>query len=457
MSDANPVQPSLVRTEVRVTGALAAVLAARMLGLFLLLPVFAVLGRDLPGATPVLVGLAIGIYGLFQALLQVPFGALSDRVGRKPVIVGGLLLFLVGSLLAAMAETIYGVIAGRALQGSGAIAAVVMALAADVVSERHRTRVMAVLGLAIGGSFVLSLILGPWLGQQLGLSGLFYLCAVLVLVALVVAWLAVPSPRVRSCVELPLPEQLASVLRNAVLLRLDFGIFALHLVLTAIFVVVPVLLTEELGMPMERHSLLYLGVLVAGFIAMVPLILLSERRGMRPVKVLAVALLALSLMALAMADAVLWQVVAALFLFFTAFNLLEALLPSLVSRAAPAGARGSALGVYSSCQFLGVFTGGLAGGLVLEYGGPEAVFWLAAALSLLWLPVAAGMRELPRLDNRVLYLESGGMESDEWNRRLLAVEGVLEAVVVREEGVAMLKVDPARLDEQALEHLGRAS
>ncbi len=456
MDNSSPVQPALVRAEIRVTSALALIFASRMFGLFLLLPVFAVLGRDLPGSTPVLVGLAIGIYGLFQALFQVPFGLLSDRFGRKPLIFAGLVLFVAGSLVAAWAETIHGVIVGRALQGSGAIASVVMALAADVVSEKHRTRVMAVLGASVGGSFVLALILGPVLGGVMGLSGLFYLCAVLAMAGLAVAALMVPTPRVQAPRDqLPRGQRLARVLGNPVLLRLDFGILVLHMVLTAVFVVIPLLLTERLGMAMEQHSLLYLGVLVAGFLAMVPLILLSERRGIRPIKLAAILVLALSLVLLALAGDALWHFVLALFLFFFAFNLLEAFLPSMVGRAAPAGTRGTSLGIYSSCQFAGVFLGGLVGGVLMEHAGPAMVFWLAAGAVVAWFLAVVAMKELPRLDNRVLSLDAGdGDDTGEWSRRLLAVEGVLEAVVVREQGIALLKVDPASLDEEELARLG---
>ncbi len=445
---------TLVRTEIRVTGALASIFALRMFGLFMILPVFAVFGAALPGATPFLIGLAVGAYGLMQALLQLPFGMLSDRFGRKPLILAGLVLFACGGVVAATAETIQGVILGRALQGAGAVAAVIMALVADVVSEQHRTRAMAAVGMSVGGAFVLALILGPLLATWLGLSGLFWLSSLLAVGGLLVAlaWVPNPAVRVREA-QLPLGPRLLRILKDPLLLRLNSGIFVLHAVLTACFVVVPGLLSERLGLPLARHSLLYLVVFLASFVAMVPLIIASERRGLRPVMALAVLLLGVALVLLALAGDRLWWFGLALFVFFTGFNLLEALLPSLVGRAAPVGTRGTALGIYSSSQFLGVFVGGGLGGWLLQQYGPETVFLAAAALTAGWLLLVFGMPPLAKLDNRVLPLVVAADEADRWVNELLAVDGVLEAVVLPEAGIALLKVDPASVDEAALTRL----
>lgn len=445
---------SLVRTEIRVTGALASIFALRMFGLFMILPVFAVFGAALPGATPFLIGLAVGAYGLMQALLQLPFGMLSDRFGRKPLILAGLLLFAGGGVVAAMAETIQGVILGRALQGAGAVAAVIMALVADVVSEQHRTRAMAAVGMSVGGAFVLALILGPLLATWLGLSGLFWLSSLLAVGGLLVALIWVPNPAVRVReAQLPLGPRLLRILKDPLLLRLNSGIFVLHAVLTACFVVVPGLLAERLGLPLARHSLLYLVVFVASFVAMLPLIIASERRGLRPVMALAVLLLGVALVLLALAGDRLWWFGLALFVFFTGFNLLEALLPSLVGRVAPVGTRGTALGIYSSGQFLGVFVGGGLGGWLLQQYGPEAVFLAAAGLAAIWLLLVLGMPPLAKLDSRVVPLAVAAGEADRWVSELLAVDGVLEAVVLPEAGIALLKVDPASVDEAALTRL----
>ena len=443
--------PSLVRAEMRVTSALASIFALRMFGLFMLLPVLSLLGTELPDASPLLIGTAVGAYGLMQALLQIPFGALSDRFGRRPLLVLGLLLFVAGGAVAALSETIHGVIIGRAIQGSGAIASVIMALVSDVVSEAHRTRAMAGIGMSVGGSFVLALILGPVLASWTGLSGLFWITSGLGLLALVIAVTLVPAVRASSH-KAPLSrrQRMARVLGNPVLMRLNVGILVLHAVMTCSFVVVPLWLHERLGFDMAQHSLLYLAVLVAGFLAMVPLIIRSERRGFLGVKRLAIGLLLVAELLLAFFAQHIWQFVLALFVFFTAFNLLEALLPSLVGRAAPAGTKGTSMGVYSTAQFLGVFLGGQLGGLALQFGDGSWAFIGGAVLVLGWLLALIGMPALPRMDNRVLAL--AGREHDSiWLERLHNVEGVIEAVLVPEEGIALLKVDPARLDEVALE------
>ncbi len=350
-----------------------------------------------------------------------------------------------------MSDHIYGVIAGRALQGAGAIASVIMALVGDVVSEKNRTRAMALIGMSVGGSFILALIFGPLLAAWLGLSGLFWATSVLGALALLVAF-AVPAPRTSQGELLPAGDRFRRVLGSKVLLRFDVGIFVLHVIMTASFVVVPALLSERLGLSLQSHSLLYLVVLVAGFVAMVPLVIRAERRGAIPVKRLAIVLLAISQLLLGLAGAQLWHFVLALLVFFAAFNLLEALLPSLVGRAAPAGTRGTAMGVYSSSQFLGVFVGGQLGGALYQWLGPQAVFYGCMALAVVWLLVLSGMQELPRLDNRVLQLQPG----QDWltlSHELHRVPGVEEVVVVEEQAMVLLRVDSGTLDEDRLQGL----
>lgn len=442
---------TLQRTELKTTGYMATIFALRMFGLFMILPIFAVYGQKLEGASPLLIGTAIGAYGLMQAILQIPFGMLSDRFGRRPLLLIGLLLFIAGGAVAAMSDHIYGVIAGRALQGAGAIASVIMALIGDVVSEKNRTRAMALIGMSVGGSFILALILGPLLAAWLGLSGLFWATSLLGAMALVVAFV-VPAPASLQGELLPAGERFRRVLGSKTLLRFDVGIFTLHVIMTASFVVVPALLTQRLGLSLESHSLLYLGVLVAGFIAMVPLVIRAERRGAVPVKRLAIVLMATSQLLLALAGAALWHYVLALLVFFAAFNLLEALLPSLVGRAAPAGTRGTAMGVYSSSQFMGVFIGGQLGGALYQWLGPQAVFYGCMMLALVWLLVLTGMEELPRLENRVLQLQPG----QNWqalSQQLHQVPGVEEVVVVEEQALVLLKIDTGSLDESQLQGL----
>lgn len=446
-----PSSNALQRTELKTTGYMATIFALRMFGLFMILPIFAVYGQRLEGATPLLIGTAIGAYGLMQAILQIPFGMLSDRFGRRPLLLIGLLLFIAGGAVAAMSDHIYGVIAGRALQGAGAIASVIMALIGDVVSEKNRTRAMALIGMSVGGSFILALILGPLLAAWLGLSGLFWATSVLGSLALLVAFV-VPAPKNLQGELLPAGERFRRVLGNRTLLRFDLGIFTLHVIMTASFVVVPALLTERLGLSLQSHSLLYLAVLIAGFLAMVPLVIRAERRGAIPVKRLAIILLGISQLLLALAGAALWHFVLALLVFFAAFNLLEALLPSLVGRAAPAGTRGTAMGVYSSSQFMGVFVGGQLGGALYQWLGPEAVFYGCMALAVVWLLVLSGMQELPRLENRVLQLQPG----QDWqalSQQLHQVPGVEEVVVVADQAMVLLKIDSGSLDENRLRGL----
>ena len=366
-------------SERRAVAALASVYAMRMLGLFMVLPVFALLGPELNGATPALIGLAIGVYGLTQACLQVPFGALSDRLGRKRLIYIGLVIFAAGSLLAAASDHIHGVIAGRALQGAGAIASVLMALVSDLTRAEQRTKAMASIGVTIGLSFSLSLIIGPLLGQWAGLSGIFGLTAVLALVAMVIVWKLVPNPpaMVTEGEHLPARAMLGQVLADQRLLRLDFGIFALHLALTALFIQVPLLLSDRLGLPQGDMWWFYLTVMVTSFFAMVPFIIIGEKKQqMKVILCGAVALLALATVALWQWSASLTTAWFGLFFFFMAFNLLEASLPSLISKESPAGARGTAMGVYSTSQFFGAFLGGAAGGVLAGWGGADGVFGL---------------------------------------------------------------------------------
>lgn len=384
-------------TEIRATATLTVIASLRLLGLFLILPVFAVHAQQLPGGSnTTLVGLALGIYAATQALLQIPFGVASDRWGRKPVIVAGLLLFALGSFVAAAADSLWMTIVGRALQGGGAISAAVSAFIADSTRDEHRTKAMAALGMSIGLVFALSLVAAPPLYALIGMGGLFALTGVLALVGIpVVLWLVPPAP--------PRPTGLAAdrthwrqVVLAPELLRLNFGILALHAVQMALFIVVPVMMIER-GLPLPQHGWVYLPVVFASFLFMLPPLIAAERRArMRPVMLGSIALLALVHAGLGWFSPGLALLVVWLLLFFTAFNLLEACLPSLVSRRAPAHAKGLALGVYNTSQAVGLFVGGALGGLVARHGGAGGVFLLGALTMAAWLVVAWRMQELPR-------------------------------------------------------------
>ncbi len=440
--------------ERRAAVTLAGIFSLRMLGLFMILPVFALYAEELEGATPALMGLAIGAYGMTQALLQIPFGLLSDRLGRKPVIAAGLLLFALGSVVAALSTSIHGIILGRALQGSGAIAAAVMALAADLTREEQRTKAMAVIGMSIGLSFSVALLAGPVLDHWIGISGIFWLTAVLACLAIAMLYLLVPNPvisRPHRDAE-PVPGQFLAVLRDTELLRLDFGILTLHMVLTATFTVLPLILRDGLGLASAVHWKFYLPVLVLSVAAMIPFIIYAERRRrLKPVFLGAILTVTLALFGMAFWHAQLVHVALLIFLFYVGFNLLEATLPSLISKLAPPDSKGTAMGFYSSSQFFGAFLGGAIGGWLQGRAGVAGVFLFAGAATSAWLLVAASMRSPRYLTTHLIQV--GRMDAQ--RARLLAqrftqVRGVAEAVVIGDEGVAYLKVDIHALDEDAL-------
>lgn len=448
------LERSMTPQERRAAFSLAFVFMLRMLGLFLILPVFALYAEHLDGATPLLVGLAIGIYGLTQAILQMPYGFASDRIGRKPVIIVGLVVFAIGSVMAAMADSITGVIVGRAIQGAGAIAATVMALAADLTREEHRLKAMAVIGSSIGVSFSIALIGGPILNSWMGVPGIFWLTAVLSVLGILVVKYVVPDPvatRVHRDAE-AIPALFKDVLANGQLLRLNFGIFALHLILTASFVTVPLTLRDDAGLSPDQHWIVYLGVMLTALALMVPFIIYAEkRRRLKPVFVAAVAVVAMAQLGLGLGHASLTGTIVAMLAFFTAFNLLEASLPSLVAKTAPADKKGTAMGIYSSSQFFGAFCGGAAGGWLHGSVGVTAVFIFCAVVAGIWLIMAMTMASPRYLSSQMLNV---GQITEADARRiateLLAVRGVAEAIVVAEEGVAYLKVDSHVLDWDAL-------
>ncbi len=444
--------------EKRAALSLASVYGLRMFGLFMILPVFAIYAEGLRGVTHTLMGIALGAYGLTQAALQIPFGMLSDRIGRKPVIIGGLLLFAVGSAIAAMADSVWQVIIGRAVQGSGAIAAAVMALNADLTREQHRTKAMGLIGVTIGVSFSIALVTGPVLNQWIGVPGLFWLTGVLALAGVAVVAFVVPHPDhclVHRDTE-AVPASFGEVLRNPELLRLDLGILLLHMILTSTFVAVPLALRDLAGMPANDHWHIYLPVLLLSFLGMVPFVIVAEKYGrMKAVFLVAVLTVAVAQLALAFNHDSVWSVGMVLLLFFIAFNVLEATLPSLVSKIAPPQNKGTAMGIYSSVQFLGAALGGALGGWLYGGYGPAGVFLVSAGMGLLWFVLAAGMRSPSQLSTYLLAV--GTMDEAQARAlagRLLTVRGVMEAWVEGEEGVAYLKVNSHELDQSALEEFG---
>jgi MFS family permease len=442
---------SMTGAEKRAASGLASIFGLRMLGMFLILPVFAIYAEHLPGGdNHTLVGLALGIYGLTQAALMIPFGMASDRIGRKKVIVFGLVVFAAGSLLAALADDIAWTIAGRALQGAGAISAAVTALLADLTREEHRTKAMAMVGSTIGITFAISLVAGPALNRLIGVPGIFALTGFLALMAIwaVLKW--VPDPReshFHADAEAN-PARLKDVLKNAQLARLDFGIFALHAAQMAMFVVVPVAL-KNVGLAADDHWAVYLPVLLGSFVVMVPAIIYGEKRGrLKPLFVGAVALMMLAQIGLGLGIGSFWAIVWALFFYFVAFNLLEASLPSLISKMAPASAKGTAMGVYNTAQAFGLFFGGLFGGWLAQHHGFEAVFLFCALMMGAWLLASLSMQAPPAIRTRMFRV--GAMSADQaalLKAQLAGLAGVVEATVLGDEGVAMLKVSMRGWDE----------
>ena len=397
-----PEDFSLNRVEKRVAFTAGGIYTARMLGLFMALPVLALADGRLDGATPVLIGLALGIHGLSQALLQIPFGALSDVVGRKPVIVTGLLIFVLGSVVAAAADTIFGVIAGRALQGAGAVAAAMMALVSDLAREEQRSRILAFIGAGIGAAFMLGLILGPPVEAAFGLGGIFAAAAALGVLAIVLTLTALPTPphsprqasgRGRERIF----PRVRAALGNAELLRLNAGVFFLHLVLTANFLLLPPLLQKQLGLASASHWLFYAPLLIVSFALILPLLKRAEKtRRVKGFFLVSVALLGISQSFALFPVLNLPVAMVAMLVFFAAFNYLEASLPALVSRFCDGDAKGTSMGVFANGQFLGAFVGGALAGWVLSVWGSDAVYLVNIGIAAAWFLVAAGMRQPSR-------------------------------------------------------------
>ncbi len=394
MTTVQDITSPMTSLEKRATWSLASIYALRMLGLFLIMPVLSLFAEELEGATPTLIGMAIGIYGITQAILQIPFGLMSDRFGRKRIIIIGLILFFTGSVVAALSSSINGVLLGRAIQGSGAIAAPVMALVADLTQEVHRTKAMALIGLSIGVSFGIAITAGPVIAGFIGVDGIFWLIAVLSLIAIWVIRYKVPDPqqsKKHRDAEL-VPGQFFNILKNHELLRLDYGIFVLHAILTSSFVVVPLLLRDA-GLLPSLHWKVYLPVFVISMAAIIPFVILAEKkRKMKPVFIGAITALVLADLGLMQFHTSLPAIVGFLWLFFTGFNLLEATLPSLISKTAPGDLRGTAMGIYSTSQFLGAGIGGGVGGWCYGEFGAAGVFLFCAAAALSWLLLSLSMQ-----------------------------------------------------------------
>lgn len=455
-SSASSVVAELISTEkmtpaeFRATLSLASIYGLRMLGMFLILPIFAVYASTLPDKpSALMVGLALGAYGLTQAMLQLPFGMASDKYGRKPMIYLGLGVFAIGSMVAALAMNIEGIIIGRAIQGAGAVSAVVTALVADLTRDEHRTKAMATIGGTIGIAFAFSLVAGPILNEWMGVPGIFFLTGVLTLGAIAVVRFVVPDPihsHYHSDASAA-PAKLKDVLKNGQLLRLNYGIFALHAAQMAMFVVVPFAINESSDLSINQHWHIYLPVLVASFVLMVPAIIYAEKQSkIKLVFVSAIALMLLAQILFAFSIHYFWGIVASLTVYFIAFNVLEASLPSIISKVAPAAAKGTAMGVYNTSQSLGIFVGGALGGYLSHALGFASVFIFCGVMMFLWLLLAFSMRAPLAVRTKMYTMRDTAdamtaEQADVMKREIVKLAGVVEAAVLPQERTVILKID----------------
>ena len=443
------------KQEIQTAAAIGLLYIVRMLGLFMVLPVLPIAGRELSLATPALIGLALGIYGLSQAILQIPMGLLSDRFGRKRVIFAGLVLFILGSLLAAFSTSIHGVVLGRLLQGCGAIASSLLALVSDLVRIDHRSKAMAIIGISIGASFGLALVIGPAVYAWFGLQGVFLFAALSGFTGILVLIFMIPTPVIKSrnLESMLQKDRVLSVLTDPGLVRVNVGIFMTHYLLMASFLAFPLILERTGSIPTDSHSLYYLGTLLVSFVLMSPFMWLSDNaKYSKPILLVAITACIISLICLGSVDSY-YSVLGAISLFFMAFNLLEVMLPARVSKIAAAGSRGTAMGIYSSSQFAGIFAGGAVGGMILSGTDISTLMYVNAALCFMWLMLSLSLPRLGDIASRTFCYE--GMPANQIVERLLSLRGVIDVALIEEDKIAYLKVDNNAFDDSELATIGR--
>lgn len=432
---------------------IAALFSFRMLGLFLLIPVFTLYAADFKGATPALIGIALGGYGLSQGLLQMPFGLLSDKWGRKPIITLGLLLFIIGSFMGALTDSIYGMILARILQGTGAVGSVLIALLADLTPDEARTKAMAVIGMTIGLSFSLAMVISPALSHRYGLAGIFYLTAFLAIFGLLLLHGVIPDPvqeRFHGDSETN-PALLRSVITNTHLLHLNFGIFCQHFVLTSTFFVLPLILKYHIEQKQLTQTWpFYLGIMAIAFIVMIPFIVYGEKKHKTKLIFLGSVLCTVIAQCLLIFTNKHWvSLCLMMLLYFIGFNILEALLPSQISKQAKPNSKGTAMGVYSTAQFLGIFAGGTSAGFLYQWHQDRSIFIANTLLSVLWLLSSLPMKMKSTL-TLILSYPDREQNSEKLVAELLNLAGVKEVVIAKEESVIYLKIN------KELYHVGSA-
>ncbi|MFP1805130.1 MFS transporter [Lonsdalea quercina] len=440
--------------ELRATWGLGTVFSLRMLGMFMVLPVLTTYGMALQGASEFLIGVAIGIYGLMQAIFQIPFGLMSDRIGRKPLIVGGLLMFAIGSVIAALSDSIWGIILGRALQGSGAISAAVMALLSDLTREQNRTKAMAFIGVSFGVTFAIAMVVGPIVTHALGLHALFWGIAMLSVIAIIITLAFIPNAaqHVLNRESAIVRGSVREVLANSRLLKLNIGIMCLHILLMSSFVALPRAM-EQAGLPPQDHWKVYLATMLISFVVVVPFVIYAElKRRMKQVFVVCIVILIAAELVLLSADTnQLWRIIIGIQLFLLGFNVMEALLPSLISKEAPAGYKGTAMGVYSTTQFIGVAIGGSLGGALFDLHGAALVFSAGVIIALGWLILSFTMQEPPYLSSLRIALSDQTLQDPQLEQKMRGLPGVAEVIIVPHEFSAYVKIDNKQTNRQTLE------
>ena len=424
---------------------IAAIFSFRMLGLFMLIPVFSVAATSLNDATPALIGIALGSYGLSQGLLQMPFGLLSDRFGRKLIITIGLVLFAIGSLLGAYTDSIYGMIIARAIQGTGAIGSVLMALLADLTPDEHRTKAMAIMGITIGTSFSLAMVISPAITQRFGLPGIFNLTTALAIFGLVLLHTAIPTPKkepFHTDNEVN-PALFKQVFKNNHLRRLNVGIFCLHFILTATFFALPLLLQQQIllgHLTFQWHF--YLPLMMGAFVIMLPFIILAEKKQqVKPVFLVSVGIMCVAQCILAFTSTDWTSICCWMFIYFVVFNILEAILPSLVSRQASLTTKGTAMGMYSSSQFLGIFVGGALSGIVFQWHGNQGIFIMNGLIALVWFFIAIYMKPTQYQLTLMIPYTKKDIDEKALIDSLRALPGVDQVIISHEEGLVYLRVN----------------
>lgn len=436
---------------------LSLIMAFRMLGLFMILPVFSAYASHMAGSTSFLVGLALGIYGLTQACLQLPFGMLSDKIGRKPIICTGLLLFAAGSVIAALSHNIDGIILGRAIQGAGAIGSTCIALVADLTRDENRSKAMAFMGLTIGTAFTLALVIGPIINTWFSLNGIFWATAIFAGISLILLFTSIPTPArltIHADTE-TIPKRLKAILTNGELLRLDIGVACSHAILTATFVAIPILFTHILNLHEWGQIVLYLVVMLLSFIAMVPFIIIAEKkRKMKSTFAGAVLIMAVTQLLLLFFHMNIIVIGVLLFAFFTAFTLLEASLPSLVSKIAPIRNKGTATGVYSTSQFFGIFVGGALGGWLYGQYQLNGIFIFGAVVGFIWFLIAMTMKQPPYQSTMIFGLTPEILKNQQQlYHNLMGVNGVGEVAFMSDDNLIYIKADKQIISENELRNL----